>query len=193
MKTCMHHRAKRCGYLGMALLLAAALALPAAAHAINQDEKTGKTDVTATVEDPNAPSYTVEIPAKIDFGTFAKPTSNQPEEVSVSFNVGVTAVSNLGAQKVAVRVHDTANRQTFMLAASRTPANVLEYDIEHSGASIKANDYVIPGGYQLFAASMVTTISYDAVLDKAQLFEKDESYNDAYTGTLTFYAQLVTS
>lgn len=163
---------------------------------ITPENETGDTKVDALVADSQVPTYIVNVPAVIDFGTLRIPSAAEDDFVEQVFGVKVSNVFNLKpTDYIAVRVKDTANDKDFKLTYHSDSGKTLPYDMQTvGGVSIKGNNYDPQGGYQLFTTNKDTDKpKFQLVFNQKELFEKDKGWAGAYEGSLTFYAGIVST
>ena len=155
-----------------ALLICAALctamSVTAFAADINQDSdpKSGSANVKATAQLPT-PTYTVTIPAEIDFGTITKSATESLKTQPIA--ISASDVTNLNGKSVDVSVTGS-----FSLASG---ANTLPFEV-----------YALStGGTALASGDSFAAFTEDgSVTGRLQLDEADITAAGDYTGTLTF-------
>ena len=151
--------------------LCAAMSVTAFAADINQDSdpKSGSANVKATAQlpTPTAPTYTVTIPAEIDFGTITKSATESLKTQPIT--ISASDVTNLNGKSVDVSVTGS-----FSLSSGE---NALPFEVYKQAE----------GGDALASGDSFAAFTEDgSVTGRLQLDEADITAAGDYTGTLTF-------
>lgn len=160
-------------------------------------QRTGDTQVTATVEDNiNKASYVIEIPDTVDFGKIQQPETDGNAYLTKDITVSCTQADNLEAgNAIAVLVKDasaTESSDPFLLTHNANSECVLKYEIMNNGESIQNGTWYANG----FLFNTFTAADQSATdqlrLNRNQLYNRDLSvWGGQYTGTLNFYTKIV--
>ncbi|MCD8364926.1 MAG: hypothetical protein LUC83_03780 [Clostridiales bacterium] len=198
---------------GTGLLLAGVLACGAPAtvfasqtlgDAQTENEQTGSTEVEGEVKSssPGDPSYVITIPAKIDFGTLRQPSTDTDSFKDVSFTVTASDFYNIASgSAVAVLLKDsndvnTGGSWSGEFAITKDTCS-LEYSILNSaGTSVAESTLTYDHGLLFAVYANEGKVAGTARLNQRQLYGKDlkdtdSDYVGTYTGTIDFYAKVV--
>lgn len=155
----------------------------------------GQTEVTAEVTAPATVSYIIAIPDKIDFGQIQQPSTGATSPVSKTFTVScVTADGLASGQGIAVMVKDeTAATQDdpFVLVNDNIGSNQLFYQLFNSqGMDITSATWYTNGFLFATFSGAGQESNGTLTLDRAQLYNRDTTWQGRYTGKLNFYTSV---
>ncbi len=166
---------------------------------IDQD-KQGSTAVEGTVshQEPDAPSYVITIPSKIDFGTLYQPAVDQDANKDIKFTVAASDFTNMrDGSGVVVWVRDSNDVQTYgewsgTFAIKNHYGNKLNYTLLNAQGEDLTDlkrDYEQGMVFNVFATE--GGAQGTARLNQRQLVNVDlDQWAGVYTGTVQFYSKI---
>ncbi|MGL4607492.1 MAG: hypothetical protein ACRCU3_08520 [Eubacteriaceae bacterium] len=162
---------------------------------LTPDTPGGDMEVTANILAPDAPSYIVTIPAKVDFGTLEQPTTADGPNYKTIENIAIKAsnFTNINSgQGVVVLAKGSGPSATFTLTNQTKPSISLNYEyLDPTGKNMVDNKLYDNGHYVFFFASE-STVNTKLQLDQQQLYKKNlADYAGSYSGKITFYTKVV--
>lgn len=173
------------------------LSVQAATTQLTDSNPGGQTDVTAEVVAPSTVSYIVSIPDKVDFGQIQQPNSSEAAPVERTFTVSCEAADGLASgEAIAVLVKDAtaATRDDpFVLTNDAVNSNQMIYQMSNPiGQDITTATWFTNGFiFNTFTAAG-QSVEGKLTLDRSQLYNKDTTWQGAYSGKLNFYTSIAT-
>ena len=190
----------------LAATVACAATVSASALDVNDVTPFNDVEVTANIADPGYISYTITIPATVDFGTLTQPENTDTDHYAISgFNVTATELNLLSNQGVSVYMKDSnaTDNQFYISQKDAATPFKLAYDVYDTPVTVDnidtyepINNTAEPGTYGYHLCTFLSDYEGKSqpvylALNQNALYGQD-LYEIAgnYSGTITFHSAL---